>query len=115
MQSSAVLSCQGDEFLRAEKCGREPRTNGKLMLLLPPLSTRWSFANSGRPEHLVIQSLPGLNGYIPNLFVIVFMVALLMMLLHALTIADFTEIFDDLKLGFTQSSTFVVGGKSSSI
>jgi hypothetical protein len=85
------------------------------MLLLPPLSTRWSFANSGRPEHLVIQSLPGLNGYIPNLFVIVFMVAVLMMLLHALTIADFTEIFDDLKLGFTQSSTFVVGGKSSSI
>jgi len=27
MQSSAVLSCQGDAFLRAEKCGREPRTS----------------------------------------------------------------------------------------
>jgi len=29
MQSSAVLSCQGDAFSRAEKCDREPRTSAE--------------------------------------------------------------------------------------
>ena len=29
MQHSAVLSCQGDAFLRTEKCGREPRTSAE--------------------------------------------------------------------------------------
>src|SRR3981189_356655 len=30
MQSSAVLSCQGAAFSRAEKCGQEPRTSAEL-------------------------------------------------------------------------------------
>jgi len=35
MQSSAVLSCQGAAFSRAEKCGQEPRTSAELAKKLP--------------------------------------------------------------------------------
>src|SRR5882672_8185828 len=52
MQSSAVLSCQGAAFSRAEKCGREPRTSAEFAkkIAAPAIeSCRQSEANRQRP------------------------------------------------------------------
>src|SRR6266436_6108419 len=52
MQSSAVLSCQGAVFSRAEKCGQEPRTSAELAkkIAAPAIeSCRQSEANRQPP------------------------------------------------------------------
>jgi hypothetical protein len=54
----------------------------------------WALRASDKMEPAATESI-----YEPNLFIIVIVVALLMMLLHALTITEFNEAFDGFSAG----------------